>query len=48
MNARAKINQGLATNANRSLQLDSVQMGAVVNGAKALFHPQDQVKKAFT
>lgn len=45
--ARAKINQGLAPSANRSLQLDSVQMGNVVNGAKALFHPQDQVKKAF-
>ena len=45
--ARAKLNQGLAPSMNRSLQLDSVQMGQVVNGAKALFHPQDQVKKAF-
>lgn len=45
--ARARLNQGLAPSQNRSLQLDSVQMGAVVNGAKALFHPQDQVKKAF-
>ena len=46
-NARARINQGLAPMQGRSLQLDSVQMGAVVNGSKALFHPQDQVKKAF-
>ena len=47
VNDRAKLNQGLAPSADRSLQLDSLQMGAVVNGAKALFHPQDQVKKAF-
>lgn len=46
-NARARINQGLAPTENRSLQLDSVQMGAVVNGSKALFHPDNQVKKAF-
>jgi len=47
VNARARLNQGLAPMENRSLQLDSVQMGAVVNGAKSLFHPDNQVKKAF-
>lgn len=46
-NARARINQGLAPMENRSLQLDSVQMGQVVNGSKSLFHPDNQVKKAF-
>ena len=46
-NARARINQGLAPSANRSLQLDSVQMGGVVNGSKALFHPNQQVETAF-
>ena len=47
VNARARLNQGLAPSENRSLQLDSVQMGAVVNGSKSLFHPENQVKKAF-
>lgn len=45
--ARGKLNGGLAPMENRSLQLDSIQMGQVVNGAKSLFHPGDQVKKAF-
>lgn len=46
--ARARLNQGLAPMAGRALQLDSIQMGNVVNGAKSLFHPDAQVKKAFT
>lgn len=45
--ARAKLNGGLAPSENRSLQLDSVQMGGVVEGVKTLFHPQNQVQKAF-
>jgi hypothetical protein len=47
--ARARLNQGLAPkDNNRSLQLDSVTMASIVNGAKALFTPESQVKKAFT
>jgi len=45
--ARAKINQGLAPKSNRSLQLDSVQMGALVGAGKGLFAPVEQVGKAF-
>lgn len=45
--ARSRLNGGLAPKMGRSVQLDSVQMGTLVNGSKALFHPQDQVKKAF-
>lgn len=47
-NARARLNQGLAPkDGNRSLQLDSVTMASVANGAKGLFHPDSQVKEAF-
>jgi len=45
--ARAKLNQYLAPTDNRSLQIDSVTMASVVNGAKALFHDGPQVKEAF-
>ena len=45
--ARAKINQGLAPDGERSLQLDSVTMAYVANGIKGLFHPKTQVEKAF-
>lgn len=45
--ARAKINAGLAPTANRSLQLDSVQMGAVTTGLYNIFNPQKDVAKAF-
>lgn len=47
-NARAKINQGLAPKDSRSYQIDSVTMASIVNGKTGLFHPDGQVKKAFT
>lgn len=48
-NARAKLNQFLAPkDQNRSLQIDSITMASIVNGKSALFHPDTQVKKAFT
>jgi hypothetical protein len=47
-NARARLNQGLAPkDSMRALQLDSVTMASVANGAKALFHDGPQVKEAF-
>lgn len=47
-NARARLNQGLAPkDSNRALQLDSVTMASVANGAKALFHDGAQLKEAF-
>jgi hypothetical protein len=47
-NARAKLNQYLAPkDANRAIQFDSVTMGAIVNGNKALFHDGSQIKEAF-
>jgi hypothetical protein len=47
-NARAKLNQYLAPkDANRAIQFDSVTMGAIVNGNKALFHDGGQLKEAF-
>lgn len=46
-NARAKLNQQLAPAADRCLQLDSVTMGTIVNGNKALFHDSAQLKEAF-
>jgi hypothetical protein len=46
-NAQAKINQGLAPEGDRTLQIDSVTMASVANGAKALFSPSGQVSKAF-
>jgi hypothetical protein len=47
-NARAKLNQQLAPkDGNRAVQLDSVTMGSVVNGLKALFHDGTQIKEAF-
>ena len=45
--ARAKINQGLAPEGSRTLQMDSVTMAYVANGVKGLFHPEGQVEKAF-
>lgn len=45
--ARAKLNQGLAPQDNRSLQIDSVTMASIVNGNKALFHEGAQVKESF-
>jgi hypothetical protein len=47
-NARAKLNQQLAPkDSNRAVQLDSVTMGSVVNGLKALFHDGVQLKEGF-
>jgi hypothetical protein len=47
--ARAKLNQFLAPkDMNRSLQIDSITMASIVNGNKALFAPEGQIKKAFT
>jgi hypothetical protein len=46
-NARAKLNQQLAPKSARAVQLDSVTMGSIVNGAKTLFHDGTQVKEAF-
>jgi len=48
-NARAKLNQMLAPkDSDRSYQIDSVTMASIVNGKTGLFHPEPQVKKAFT
>lgn len=44
--ARAKLNQYLAPQDNRSLQIDSVTMASIVNGDKALFHARSQVEEA--
>lgn len=46
-NARAKLNQQCAPSGDRVIQVDSVTMGSIVNGAKALFHDGTQVKEAF-
>lgn len=45
--ARAKLNQCLAPKSDRAIQIDSVTMGSIVNGSKALFHDGGQVKEAF-
>jgi hypothetical protein len=45
--ARAKLNQQLAPKENRYVQFDSVTMGSIVNGNKALFHDGAQLKEAF-
>jgi hypothetical protein len=47
-NARAKMNQYLAPKESRAYQIDSVTMASIVNGKTGLFHPDAQVKKAFT
>ena len=47
-NAQARLNQGLAPkDSNRALQIDSVTMASIANGAKALFQPGQDVAKAF-
>lgn len=47
-NARARLNQMLAPkDGGRCIQLDSITMGTVVNGLKALFQDTTQVKEAF-
>lgn len=45
--ARARLNQFLAPQDGRSLQIDSDTMASIVNGAKSLFHDGSQVKEAF-
>jgi hypothetical protein len=46
--ARGRLNQYLAPkDSNRAVQLDSITMGTVVNGNKALFHDGGQLKEAF-
>jgi hypothetical protein len=47
-NARAKLNQYLAPkDRSRYTQIDSVTMGTIVNGNKALFQPTEAVADAF-
>lgn len=41
--ARAKLNQQLAPKSDRSIQMDSVTMGALVNGMSAYFNPSKDV-----
>lgn len=44
--ARAKLNQYLAPkDGNRAIQVDSVTMGALVNGTAAYFHPSKDIEK---
>jgi hypothetical protein len=45
--ARGRLNQYLAPKSDRALQLDSITMGTIVNGNKALFHDGSQLKEAF-
>lgn len=46
--ARAKLNQNLAPkDGNRSIQYDSVNMGTIVNGLKALFQDSTQIKEQY-
>lgn len=47
-NARARMNKMLAPKEDRAFQIDSVTMASIVNGKTGLFHPDSQVKKAFT
>jgi len=41
--ARAKLNQGLAPKSDRAIQMDSVTMGALVNGMAAYFNPSGAI-----
>lgn len=46
--ARAKLNQGLAPkDNNRSIQMDSVTMGGLVNGVAAYFNPSGAISSQF-
>lgn len=46
--ARAKLNQYLAPkDSNRSIQMDSVTMGGLVNGLKGLFQDSGQIKEQY-
>lgn len=46
--ARAKLNQQLAPKSDRSIQMDSVTMGSLVNGMAAYFNPSGAVGKQYT
>lgn len=46
--ARAKLNQALAPkDGNRAIQMDSVTMGALVNGVAAYFAPNNEIGKQY-
>jgi hypothetical protein len=46
--ARAKLNQGLAPkDNNRSIQMDSVTMGGLVNGTATYFNPSGAIEKQY-
>ena len=45
--ARAKLNQALAPKGDRSIQLDSVSMGAIVNGVAAYFNPSGALSEQY-
>lgn len=45
--ARAKLNQALAPKGNRYIQMDSVTMGALVNGVAAYFNPSNAIEKQY-
>lgn len=45
--ARAKLNQGLAPKDMRSIQMDSVTMGGMVNGVAAYFNPSNAVAEQY-
>ena len=46
--ARAKLNQQLAPKSDRSIQMDSVTMGSLVDGMAAYFNPSGAVGKQYT
>lgn len=45
--ARAKLNQGLAPKDMRSIQMDSVTMGGMVNGVAAYFNPSNAISEQY-
>lgn len=45
--ARAKLNQGLAPKDQRSIQMDSVTMGGLVNGMAAYFNPSNAISEQY-
>lgn len=45
--ARAKINQQLAPKDKRSMQMDSVTMGSLVNGVSAYFNPSSAISEQY-
>ena len=45
--ARARLNQYLAPKSNRAFQLESVQMGNLVNGVAAYFNPSNAISEQY-